>query len=194
MPVENKIKSKEIASPVSTGTQFFDPRRVINQLEIYPGMKVAHFGCGVGYFTFPIAERVGETGIVWALDILEHKIELMQSNIRTRGLQNIKVKRANLEMISGSGLEDDSADWVIMVNMLYQNSKRSRIVGEAKRVIKEKGKILLIDWKSSNESFGPNISDRITREDLIKTVRKNGLGIAKELEIGALYFGMILTK
>ena len=194
MPIENKIKLKKASSLVSTSTQFFDPRRIIDQLEIYSGMKVAHFGCGVGYFTFPIAERVGDAGVVWALDILEHKIELMQSNIRTRGLQNIKVKRANLEMVNGSGLEDDSADWVIMVNMLYQNNKKSRIIGEAKRVVKEHGKILLIDWKSSDGLFGPDISDRITREDLIKTVRKNGLGIAKELEIGELYFGMILTK
>ena len=194
MPEENKIKLEQAVAPGIYNSQFLNPRQIIAQLEIRPGMKVAHFGCGTGYFTFPLAALVGEHGTVWALDILEHKIDLIRGNAKTLGLRNVVVNRVNLEKTNGSGLEDESVDWVVMVNMLYQNEKRNRIIGEARRVLKEKGRILLIDWKAAEGTVGPEMHTRIEREELIKSIRKNGLGIARELEIGKLYFGMILTK
>ncbi len=194
MPVEKKIKLEHITSPSAYGTKFLDPQQVISQLEIFPGMKVAHFGSGTGYFTFPIAAKVGDTGTVWALDVLEHKIDMIRSSAKTLSLRNVITKRVDLEKANGSGLEENSVDWVVMVNMLYQNDKRSRIIGEAKRILKEAGRILLIDWKASNGSLGPAMSSRITREELLKSIRKNDLGIAQELDISELHFGLILIK
>ncbi len=191
---ENKIQLEQIVAPSTFGTQFLNPQKIVAQLEMRPGMKVAHFGCGTGYFTFPIAGKIGEKGTIWALDILEHKIELIRSNTKVLGLGNVIVKRVNLEKPNGSGLEDGSADWVVMVNMLYQNSRQNQILGEAKRILNSTGRILLIDWKTASGSFGPEMHTRIAKEDLLKMIRKNGLGIAQELEIGQLYFGMILTK
>jgi ubiquinone/menaquinone biosynthesis C-methylase UbiE len=194
MMEEKEKKSKEYSAPVLGGDQFLNPRQIIAQLEILPGMEVAHFGCGTGYFTVPIAERIGETGKIWALDILEHKLDLLRAQVKNLGLKNVFLKRVNLEGQDGSTLEDGSVDWVIMVNMLHQNDKRNRIVSEAGRVLKEKGQILFIDWKSGENSVGPEMKVRVAREDMIKIVRKNGLGIANEFEAGKFCFGMILTK
>ena len=191
---EEKIKSQKSSKTSSGSGLFLNPQNVVEQLRILPGMSIANFGCGTGVFTFPVAMKVGERGTVWALDILEYKIELVRSQAKKMGLGNVVVKKVNLEGQNGSGLEDDSVDWVLIVNMLYQNEKKNRIIREAKRIIKAKGKILFIDWKPSLGMFGPDIKNRISHEDRIKLVKKNGLGIAKELEIGNFYFGMILTK
>jgi len=194
MSIEEKIKLEQVTMPSANSAQFLNPQRIISHIDIHQGMKVAHFGCGTGYFTFPIAARVGSEGVVWALDILEHKINLIRGNAKALGLKNIEVKRVNLEKPNGSGLGDDSVDWVVMVNMLYQNEKKSRIIGEAKRILKSTGSILIIDWKDSDGSIGPEVKSRITREGLIKGIRKNGLGIVKELDISKSFFGVILTK
>lgn len=191
---EKKIKSERVVLTTVYGTQFLNPQNIVAHLEIYAGMTVAHFGCGIGYFTFPIAAKIGEGGKIWALDILEDKLALIRAQAKTSGLSNVIVKRVNLEAKGGSTLEEASADWVIMVNMLYQNDKKSQVLGEAKRVLKENGHVLLIDWKNEKSTFGPEMKIRIGREELIKLVRKNGLGIAKEVEVGNFCFGMILTK
>lgn len=180
--------------PSSGGIQFLNPQNIVAQLELRPGMKVAHFGCGTGYFTFPIARRVGEDGIVWALDIMDYKIDMVRAQAKALGLRNVIERKVNLEEKEGSSLEEASADWVIMVNMLFQNDKKSRVLNEAKRILKEDGRILLIDWKNSDSSFGPEMSTRIAYEDLVKLIRKNGLGIKKELDINKFYLGMILGK
>ena len=174
--------------------QFLDPRKIIGELEIKPGMFAAHFGCGVGYFTFPIAEKVGENGTVYALDILEHKIDYMRSQAKFLGFSNITAKRADLEKREGSGIEKEKADWVIIINMLFQNINKSKIIGEAKRILKQNGRILLVEWNSADGIVGPEKSSRVSKEDLIRIIRKHGLGIAKEIEIGNFHFGLILTK
>ena len=191
---KKETESQETVPLSSGGVQFLNPQNVVAQLEMRPGMKVAHFGCGTGYFTFPIAARIGEGGTIWALDVLDYKIEVIRSQAKNLGLRNVIEKKVNLEGKNASTLEGSSVDWVIMVNMLYQNDKKSRILGEAKRILKEDGHILLIDWKNSHNSFGPEMSTRIAHEELIKLVRKNGLGIKKELDINKFYFGMILGK
>ena len=45
------------------------PDRVIQSLDIEPGDRVADLGAGDGYFTFRLAEAVGPSGIVYAVDI-----------------------------------------------------------------------------------------------------------------------------
>ncbi|MBI3274220.1 MAG: hypothetical protein HYZ69_03680, partial [Candidatus Colwellbacteria bacterium] len=50
---------------------FLDPGLIINEFGLMPGMFVADFGSGAGYFTILIAEKVGKEGRVYALDIME---------------------------------------------------------------------------------------------------------------------------
>src|SRR5262249_21721633 len=43
--------------------------RIVEALKIAPGQKIADFGSGDGPFIFPLAEQMGETGVVYAVDI-----------------------------------------------------------------------------------------------------------------------------
>src|SRR5215475_15912608 len=43
--------------------------RVVDVLMIAPGQKIAGVGSAEGRFIFPPAERTGETGVVYAVDI-----------------------------------------------------------------------------------------------------------------------------
>lgn len=185
-----KVKNNTPVYPI----KFLNPKDIVSQLEISTGMKVAHFGCGTGYFTFAIAQKIGNEGTIYALDILEQKIAVVKSQARLYGLINITAKRANLEEREGSGIESDTMDWVIMVNMLYQNDKKSLIIGEAKRILKKGGRILLIDWNDLNNSIGPESGSRVSKEELIRIFRKNNLGIAKEIKVSDFHFGMVLVK
>jgi ubiquinone/menaquinone biosynthesis C-methylase UbiE len=157
-------------------------------------MKAVHFGCGTGFFTFAIAKKVGSEGTVFALDVLEEKIEAIKSQAKLNGFLNISATRANLEKKEGSGLAEESADWVFIINMLYQNKNRNRVIAEAKRILKKSGYIFLADWKKEPMPIGPKNENRVSREEIIKMSRKNGLGIIKEMSLGDFHFGAILAK
>jgi ubiquinone/menaquinone biosynthesis C-methylase UbiE len=163
-------------------------------MELQAGMTVADFGCGTGYFSLPIAKKIGEEGVVYALDILPEKLEVIESQVKMRNITNIIAKRVNLENKEGSQLGAGSADWVIMKDVLFQNKNKNQMLMEAKRILKDGGKILIIEWKKENTPIGPDNKIRISKEELKKLIIENGLGILKEINAGNFHYCLILIK
>lgn len=178
----------------SAGLKFINPSAIIDRLEISVGMSIGDFGAGTGYFTFPLAQKVGDSGIVYALDILKEKLEAIESEAKILGLNNIVTKRANLEMVGGSKLEVDSLDLVCLVNMLFQNKSKNLIFEEAVRVLKKSGKVLVIEWNIGDSTFGPTSDLRISKEEILKLAKNCGLTIVQEIEISHFHFGIIFEK
>jgi len=174
--------------------KFLNPEEIISQMDLVSGMTVAHFGCSLGYFTFPIAQKVGREGKVYALDILNEKIEKIKKRAQLNGINNIFAQRANLEEKKGSKLNDAEIDWVIITNILYQNKNKYRILEEAKRIIKKTGRIMLVEWDTKGILIGPEDKMQISREEIIKIVRKNSLAIMDEIETSDFHFCLILRK
>src|SRR3954447_24696526 len=60
------------------------------------GARVLDLGAGPGYAAFELAEIVGPTGEVVALERSQHFVEVLTNRIRERGLANIKVEQRDL--------------------------------------------------------------------------------------------------
>ncbi|MFZ2976167.1 MAG: methyltransferase domain-containing protein [Candidatus Moraniibacteriota bacterium] len=179
---------------INYAVKFLNPDEIISKLEIFPGMKIAHFGCGTGFFTFSVAKKVGESGLVYAIDIQSSKIETMQSQAKMLGLNNIDAYRANLEEKNGTKIKNEDVDWVLIINMLYQNKKKQEVLEEAQRVLKVGGKILLIDWESKDRSLGPEMETRVSQDELAVIIEKSDLSILKKINVSNFHFGLVLVK
>ncbi|MDO9231610.1 MAG: methyltransferase domain-containing protein [bacterium] len=184
----------EFDNRINLAVKFLNPEEIILGLEILPGMRVAHFGCGTGFFTFSVAKKVGENGLVYAIDIQSSKIETMQSQAKMLGLNNIDAYRANLEEKKGSKIKNEDVDWVLIINMLYQNKKKQEVLEEAQRVLKVGGKILLIDWESRDRSLGPEMESRVSQDELAVIIEKSDLSIFKKISVSNFHFGLVLVK
>ena len=178
---------------INFAVKFLDPDKIISDLKIESGMQVAHFGCGAGFFTFSVAKKIGENGLVYAVDIQASKIEAIKSQAKLMGFNNIDAFRANLEE-KETKIKKESLDWVFIVNMLYQNEKKHQILAEAQRILKLGGKILLIDWEDKDGSFGPDMKMRISKDELSVIIEKNNLSIWDKINVGNFNFGWILKK
>lgn len=174
--------------------KFVDPNFVVQQLNIQTGMRVADFGCGTGYFSLALAQKIGEEGIVYSLDILAQRLESVASNAKRANLTNIITKRVNLENANGSGLEDGSVDLVVMKGMLFQNKKKKDILAEAARVLKTGGKALVIEWKTTNAVMGPDMQLRVSKEALLGIAQQVGLSALQDVNVGNFHYGVVLVK
>jgi FkbM family methyltransferase len=58
---------------------------------IQPGMSVIDIGAGVGIYTFSAASRVGDNGIVYAIEPFSGAIELLYETCRNGRIENVKV-------------------------------------------------------------------------------------------------------
>ena len=126
---------------------FINPDNVIKELQLQPGMSVADFGSGSGSITVLMAKAVGDSGQVFAIDVLISALESVQGKAKLENIRNIKTIRSNLEIFKNSGLDNESMDLVLMANILFQSKLRKNILQEAKRVAKSGAKIIIIDWE-----------------------------------------------
>jgi len=67
--------------------------RWIEMLDLRPGARVYHLGCGVGYYTAIIAEVVGPGGNVVAVDVIPELAERAKANLSS--YRNVEVYCAN---------------------------------------------------------------------------------------------------
>jgi len=66
------------------------PKAVVQALAIVPGTSVADLGAGGGYFTWPLAEAVGPDGKVYAVDINETGLRMIEQDAKARAVTNVK--------------------------------------------------------------------------------------------------------
>lgn len=170
---------------------FSDPLKNITQMYIGEGMHVADFGAGVGFYTLAVAKRVGPHGKVYAIDIIADHLSKLKNEATRLGLKQIEVLHGNLETANGSGLKPESVDRVLIVNMLFQNEKPEIILEEAKRILKKKGRIAVIDWLDSFNMIGPHRDDLISKKHIIEQCAKIGLVLEKEFDAGSHHYGLL---
>jgi len=80
---------------------FFNPRRIMEAIELKKGDVIADIGCGPGYLTFQFANRVGEKGKVYAIDIEPKALKYIE--LQAKKLEeDYGIKFDNIELIDNS--------------------------------------------------------------------------------------------
>ena len=74
-------------------------RRLIGECKIRPGMRVLDIGCGAGDVSILLAEAVGPSGLVVAIDREARAIDTTRSRAETAGHRNINAVVASVDDI-----------------------------------------------------------------------------------------------
>jgi ubiquinone/menaquinone biosynthesis C-methylase UbiE len=186
MPIKN----------IPGGNELLNARDILkNSLGLTFGARVADLGCGGnGFFTFQAADLVGEKGLVYAVDILKMVLKNIENRAKMWGVDNIKTVHSNLENFGATKINNDSLDFVLLVNILFQNKNPEKIIREATRMLRTAGKMLVIDWAEGRFPFGPKEETRITRERVSDLTLGAGLKKIKDIEVGRFHYGIIFEK
>ncbi|MES3005419.1 MAG: methyltransferase domain-containing protein [Patescibacteria group bacterium] len=170
---------------------FSDPKKNIVEMNIGEGMSVVDFGSGVGFYTFPLAERVGEYGKVFAVDVMVDHLTKIHREADRRNFKNISVIHADLETPKGSGLPDASVDRVVITNVLFQVDDPKQIAVEAKRIIKKNGRVAVVEWVESFGMMGPHPDHVMSEKETINTFAEEGLVVDKKFDAGSHHYGLL---
>ena len=114
---------------------FLTRLNILEEVGIKPGFQVLDYGCGPGGYIIPLAELVGESGKVYALDIHPLAIQKVQAI-------TLKKQLANLETILSdcqTGLQDNSLDVVLLYDIFHHLSDSDVVLKELYRVLKPDG-------------------------------------------------------
>src|SRR5262245_19456340 len=64
--------------------------RLLRILRVKPGQTVCDMGCGNGFYTFKLAQMVGDKGKVVAVDIQPEMLDLLRERAKEEGIRNIE--------------------------------------------------------------------------------------------------------
>ncbi len=172
--------------------KFFNPEKVLTTLGLNSQINdVAEFGCGYGTFTIPAAKII--KGKLYALDIEPDMIRLTGEAAKKQGLNNIKTIQCDF-MAEGSGLLDESVDYVMLFNILHLE-KPMILINEAKRILREGGKLGIIHWNyDSNTPRGPSMDIRPKPEQCIEWAKSAGFSNAVQYDLEPYHYGIVFTK
>ena len=112
---------------------FFLPRmNILKEVGIKPGFHVLDYGCGPGSYIIPLAELVGESGKVYALDIHPLAIRKVQDIASKKQLSNVETILSDCQ----TGLPDNSLDAVLLYDAFHHLSDPDVVLKELHRVLK----------------------------------------------------------
>jgi len=172
--------------------RFFDPAKILTTLGLNSQTgDVAEFGCGYGTFTIPSAKII--KGKIYALDIEPDMIRITNEEAKKNGLNNVQAILRDF-MAEGSGLPDGSVDYVMLFNILHLE-KPMVLINEAKRILKEGGKLGIIHWNyDPTTPRGPSMDIRPKPEDCIRWAVSAGFSKAARHDLKPYHYGIVLTK
>lgn len=141
---------------------------------------IVDLGAGTGYFSFPIA-RSCPSCKVYCLDLQEGMLAILREKKERLELPGVEILRSGETEIP---LPDAFADTVLMANVFHELHNPGRTAKEVWRILKEGGRVLVIDWKPVPTEFGPPLEERKDVQEVLLTLVRAGF---KKLEEVALY-------
>lgn len=173
---------------------FIRPDELWRELGLRAEQTVVHLGAGAGFYLIPAAHIVGKRGHAIGIDVLPNMLAAIENKARQQNIDvAVKTIRANLENEGGSQLPDNTADWVLVANILHQ-SDPAKVLREATRVCAANGRVVIIEWDTNASPFGPPINQRLSLDLAKQAAGAAGLKIAKEFKPSPYHYGLVLTK
>ncbi len=172
-----------------------DPHILFQKAHIRPGMHVADFGCGqTGHVVFPCAKELGSKGIMYAVDIVQDVLEQIQKRARAHSFLNIHTVWSDIEKVGHTAIPPSSLDVAFLVNTLVQVSERHAVLDEINRTLKDKARLVVVDWAKKGLQFGPKDEAFIDFDDVERWARQNNFVVQETFDMGRFHRGMVLYK
>jgi ubiquinone/menaquinone biosynthesis C-methylase UbiE len=148
------------------------PATVLGGLPLHSGDSIADIGAGTGYFSLPLAEAAGPSGLVYAVDCQTEMLGRLKLKLDQGGISNIRMVHADAD---STGLPNASCNLVFMANVWHEFEDHYAVLLESKRILKAGGRISVLDWRPDVEPEpGPPLHHRLSSSDAAEDLQSAG--------------------
>lgn len=169
---------------------FADPIKNLKAFNLREDNIVADLGAGTGFYSIA-AGHIVQKGKVYAVEIQKDFLETIKNKVKEAHLGNVEIIWGNVEKIGGTKIGDNVVDAVIASNILFQLEDKEKFVEEIKRILKPKGRVLLIDWSESSIMGAKTV---IPKDKARLMFEKKDFILEREINAGEHHYGMILIR
>jgi cyclopropane fatty-acyl-phospholipid synthase-like methyltransferase len=163
--------------------------RVMDLLKITEGKTVADLGAGSGWFTIRAAQRVGNKGKVFAVEINQEYVKHINERAKRENFTNIQTVL---------GTEDDpklaanSVDAVLILKTYHEIGQPVKVLRNLRKSLKKDALVGIIDKNGKGDDHG------IDKEKVVEEARRAGFVLKEEFDFtkadGMDYFLVFRAK
>jgi ubiquinone/menaquinone biosynthesis C-methylase UbiE len=124
-----------------------DPDLAMRLIRVARGSTVADLGAGSGYFTVRLARAVGAEGKVYAVDIQQGMLDLLQRAVAKEKLTNVTPV---LGAADDPRLPTASLDLVLMVDVYHELSSPQTTLAHLKNALTPGGRLVLLEYRAED--------------------------------------------
>lgn len=153
--------------------------KLIDELEITEGQRVLELGCGTGFVTFEIAERIGEYGKVLGVDLSQGMLGVAQKKLKESSFENVEFLHGDM-LNSLYKFEDESYDIVVCAWAIVY-SIPLKLLKQIYRVLKPGGKVGIIENRADSLEKLMTAFIKLAEENLKYVERTVDINLLKDV-------------
>ena len=145
------------------------PEKIMDAIGVEPKMRIGEAGAGTGYFTFPLAGRVGPEGVVYANDISTSSLDVIRDRADAEGLVNIEIVVGAVE---DPLFPETDLDMVVMVYVLHMLEKPVEFLRNVRKYMGPGAELVIIERNGTRDRA--HYPSFMTKKQVLETMGETG--------------------
>ena len=148
-----------------------NPDLAMRLIRVQRGSTVADLGAGSGYYTVRLARAVGATGKVYAVDIQQGMLDLLQKSVAREKLTNVVPV---LGGVDDPRLPANSLDLILMVDVYHEFAQPQAMLQRLKAALKPGGRLVLLEYRAEDPDVPIRPEHKMTKAQVKLEVEHEG--------------------
>lgn len=165
-----------------------NPPATLRKLGLGLHDTVCDIGAGTGIFTIPAARLT--KGTVYAIDMNDELLLVLEAKSRSEGLDHIKTIRS---MEFDYDIPTHSVDMVLLVTVLHEIEEKPELLREINRLLKPSGKLCVIEFRKEPTPMGPPLPHRIAIEEVESVCTAHGFTEQESFLLGENFYVIVFN-
>lgn len=151
------------------------PIEIMDAIGMKPGMIIGEVGAGTGRMTMWIAERVGDSGKIYANDIDKKALEHLRQRCKREGFKNVEIVVGEVE---DPKLPAATLDIAFMINVYHHLDNPVPLIRNLLPSLKPDGILAIVECDPDKVNWGAE--EGCTRKkDMVEELKEAGFEVVR---------------
>ncbi|MFT6619025.1 MAG: precorrin-6B methylase 2 [Limisphaerales bacterium] len=141
------------------------PDLLMKALALKPGMHVADIGCGSGFYARKMAKEVGNTGLVYGVDIQKEMLVILRKNMQANNATNFV---AVLSDVADPKLPAGKIDLALFVDVYHEFEFPHEMMLKIAKSLKKGGRVVLVEYRQEDPEVPIKYLHKMTQLQVAK--------------------------
>ena len=147
---------------------------LVKELKLKPGDAVADIGAGSGVISIMMAQQVGETGTVYAVDIQPQMLRILGDKLKNDGIKNIELIQATEK---SPELPPQSIDLALMVDVYHEFEYPYETILELSKALKPGGRVAFVEYRREDPEVPIKLIHKMSEAQIKKEIGQSEFGL-----------------